>query len=147
MADVELSYKGSTIGSLSASGSMTIETAGKYCDADIDLTYTKSGGGGVVLSAMDQSVSVKNGRSGTVTVNRLMYNATTFLAVTSANISAGVTSSYSNLATDGTHIWLRFSAGTTLSYNDAQATYVRDGSYFEITIPSEYDNTIPFVIS
>lgn len=46
MADVEVSYKGSTIGSLSASGSLTLETEGKYCEDDIGITYTSPGGGG-----------------------------------------------------------------------------------------------------
>ena len=46
MADVEVSYKGSTIGSLSATGSLTLETEGKYCEADIGISYTKPSGGG-----------------------------------------------------------------------------------------------------
>ena len=45
MADVTLTYKGDTIAELSESGSKTIETAGKYCEADILLEYVKSGGG------------------------------------------------------------------------------------------------------
>lgn len=44
MADVTLTYKGATIGELSESGSKTLETAGKYCEADILLEYVKSGG-------------------------------------------------------------------------------------------------------
>ena len=44
MADVELSYKGETIGSMSASGSLTLETAGKYCEDDIEVEYTKPSG-------------------------------------------------------------------------------------------------------
>ena len=44
MADVTLKYKGATIAELSASGNKTIETAGKYCEADILLEYVKSGG-------------------------------------------------------------------------------------------------------
>ena len=43
MADVEVSYKGSTIGSLSATGSLTLETEGKYCEADIGIEYTSPG--------------------------------------------------------------------------------------------------------
>ena len=43
MADVTLTYKGDTIAELSESGSKTIETAGKYCEADILLEYKKSG--------------------------------------------------------------------------------------------------------
>lgn len=46
MADVTLKYKGATIGELSESGSKTIETAGKYCEADILLEYEKPQGGG-----------------------------------------------------------------------------------------------------
>lgn len=46
MADVEVSYKGNTIGSLSTSGSLTLETEGKYCEDDIGITYTSPGGGG-----------------------------------------------------------------------------------------------------
>ena len=45
MADVTLTYKGATIAELSASGSKTLETAGKYCEADIELAYTKPSGG------------------------------------------------------------------------------------------------------
>lgn len=45
MADVTLTYKGATIGELSESGNKTIETAGKYCEADILLEYEKPQGG------------------------------------------------------------------------------------------------------
>ena len=44
MADVELTYKGNKIVELSASGSKTLKTSGKYCEGDISLVYTKSGG-------------------------------------------------------------------------------------------------------
>ena len=39
MADITLSYKSTTIATMSASGSKTIQTAGKYCEDDISLTY------------------------------------------------------------------------------------------------------------
>ena len=39
MADITLSYKGSTIATMSASGSKTIQTKEKYCEDDISLTY------------------------------------------------------------------------------------------------------------
>ncbi|MBO4420001.1 MAG: hypothetical protein J5789_09295 [Oscillospiraceae bacterium] len=45
MADVTLSYKGQTIGVLNSTGNLTMKTAGKYCEADIDLVYVKSGEG------------------------------------------------------------------------------------------------------
>lgn len=41
MADITLSYKGSTIATMSASGSKTIQTKEKYCEDDIGLTYVK----------------------------------------------------------------------------------------------------------
>ena len=47
MADVTLTYQGSTIAELSDSGSKTLHTAGKYCEADIDVSYVKPSGGGV----------------------------------------------------------------------------------------------------
>ena len=46
MSDVEVSYKGSTIGSLSASGTLTLETEGTWCEDDITVDYTSPGGGG-----------------------------------------------------------------------------------------------------
>lgn len=45
MADIELSYKGSVIGSLTGSGSLTMQTSGKYCEDDITLDYIAPGGG------------------------------------------------------------------------------------------------------
>lgn len=43
MADVTLTYKGATIAELSESGSKTLRTAGKYCEADIGVAYVKPG--------------------------------------------------------------------------------------------------------
>lgn len=41
MADITMIYKGKQILELSESGQKTIETAGKYCEDDITLEYTK----------------------------------------------------------------------------------------------------------
>ena len=43
MADVTLTYKGQNILELSASGNKTIQTAGKYCEGDINLAYVRPG--------------------------------------------------------------------------------------------------------
>lgn len=43
--DLTVSYAGSTILEMSASGTKTLKTAGKYCNSDILINYTKSGGG------------------------------------------------------------------------------------------------------
>lgn len=45
MADVEIGYKGSTIAQMSASGTRTLKTGGKYCEGDITVSYTSPGGG------------------------------------------------------------------------------------------------------
>ena len=50
MADVTLTYKGTTIAEMNDSGSKTIRTAGKFCEADIGVEYVKPSGGGGVLS-------------------------------------------------------------------------------------------------
>ena len=50
MADVTLTYQGATIAELDESGSKTLRTAGKYCEADIGVEYVKPSGGGGVLT-------------------------------------------------------------------------------------------------
>lgn len=71
MADVTLKYKGDTIAELSASGNKTLETAGKYCEADILLEYVKSGGGG---GSLPSSISKIDGGSFTVSSDTTAQN-------------------------------------------------------------------------
>ncbi len=42
--DIDITYKGSSIATMSASGTKTLETEGKYCEDDITVTYTKTAG-------------------------------------------------------------------------------------------------------
>jgi hypothetical protein len=51
MADITVSYKGSTIDEVSASGTKTLKTAGKYCEGDIDIEYVKPSGSSYVKLA------------------------------------------------------------------------------------------------
>lgn len=39
--DIDITYKGSSIATMSASGTLTLDTAGTYCEDDIVITYTK----------------------------------------------------------------------------------------------------------
>ena len=55
MADVEVSYRGQIIRSMSASGQEVLHTEGKYCDDDITIDYTSPGGGGANLQAKSVS--------------------------------------------------------------------------------------------
>ena len=41
MSDITIEYKGSTIATMDASGTKTLETEGKYCEDDITVSYTK----------------------------------------------------------------------------------------------------------
>ena len=45
MADVTLTYKGSTIAEMNNTGTKTLKTAGKYCEGDIGVSYVKPEGG------------------------------------------------------------------------------------------------------
>lgn len=57
MSDVSISYKGTEIAALDASGTKTLLTQGKYCEDDIEVAYTKpSGGGGEKLSDLFSTV-------------------------------------------------------------------------------------------
>jgi hypothetical protein len=55
MADVTLTYKGSTIAEMNASGSKTLKTAGKYCEGDIGVSYVKPSGGGSGVEIPDSA--------------------------------------------------------------------------------------------
>lgn len=44
--DLVVTYAGDEIATMSDSGTKTLKTQGKYCEDDITISYTKSGGGG-----------------------------------------------------------------------------------------------------
>ena len=45
MSDITISYKGTDIATMDASGTKTLQTSGKYCEDDITLQYVKPSGG------------------------------------------------------------------------------------------------------
>jgi len=55
MADVSISYGGTEIATMDDSGAKTLQTSGKYCEDDITVTYTKSGGGTKELYVFTQA--------------------------------------------------------------------------------------------
>ena len=71
MADVTLTYKGSTILSMDATASKTIKTGGKFCEGDIGVSYVKPSGGGEVYAAISVTYpagSVCTATNGTITL-------------------------------------------------------------------------------
>lgn len=46
MADIEIAYSGNTIATINNSGITKLLTEGKYCQDDIEITYTKPSGSG-----------------------------------------------------------------------------------------------------
>ena len=74
----------------------------------------------------------------------LGYNDTTRLFSIGMTISS-TTKTYSDLATDGTHLWIRVNNVTTVKYNGVTPAFTRSANTFMITIPDNYDPTIPFV--
>lgn len=80
MAEVEITYKGSAIATMNASGTKTLETAGKYCEGDIEVEYTRPSAPSPSLqsktvspSLSQQTVSPDSGYDGlsSVTVNAM----------------------------------------------------------------------------
>lgn len=62
MADVTLTYKGSTIAEMNDTGTKTLKTAGKYCEGDIGVNYVKpSSGGGTSDDLVKQLVQTRGG--------------------------------------------------------------------------------------
>lgn len=52
MADVTINYEGGTIATMSASGTKTLLTEGKYCTDDIEVVYVSPGGGGISIDGI-----------------------------------------------------------------------------------------------
>lgn len=71
MADVTLTYKGATIGELSESGNKTIKTAGKYCEADVLLEYTKPSASGIITVSPLVTITAQSANRVTGSVNSL----------------------------------------------------------------------------
>ena len=58
MADLTIKFKGQPIAELSATGTKTLKTAGKYCEDDISVEYAKpAGGGGSELVLLEPRLS------------------------------------------------------------------------------------------
>ena len=152
MADVTINYEGNAIATMSASGTKTLLTEGKYCTDDIEVVYVSpGGGGGITFSTLPYDVMVTNGKtSGNITFNKLRTSANTIISWGGqSNITVGATRTENDCATDGTYIWIRAQGATTVTYNGNPATFLRDGydSVMRIELPAGFDGTIPFILT
>ena len=110
------------------------------------MEMVMEGDEGMTISALP-SIIVENNRNATINVNRIYYSATTIFKFARTTLTAGSTATYPNMATDGSHFWIDCSACSTVSYNDETCEFVRDGTSFMVTVPDNFDATIPFVFS
>lgn len=140
MADVTLKYKGDTIAELSESGNKTIETAGKYCEADILLEYIKPTSGLDFIDMVEGEIEVTTAGQTSVTINHNL-GVVPFCCM----IYPKTVSSYS-----GKHVWGGISFfvskdsiaepnGVSLRSRSTREYFVKEGLYSEdgYTSPAE----------
>lgn len=68
MADVTINYEGNAIATMSASGTKTLLTEGKYCTDDIEVVYVSPGGGGSASSLYGNITPAENLTAVTIAV-------------------------------------------------------------------------------
>lgn len=73
MSDVNISYKGTSIATMDASGTKTLQTSGKYCEGDITVSYTKPAGEVVACQIIEFTLATHS--SANVTIGTLSDEA------------------------------------------------------------------------
>lgn len=63
MSDVNISYKGTSIATMDASGTKTLQTSGKYCEGDITVSYTKPAGEVVACQIMEVTLATHSAQN------------------------------------------------------------------------------------
>ena len=86
MSDITISYKGSSIATMDASGTKTLLTEGTYCEDDIEVVYVSPGGGG---SSVSSGTFTTTEDTGSYTISTLAgTTATHFVLVATPSPSA-----------------------------------------------------------
>lgn len=94
MADVTLTYKGSTIAEMNDTGTKTLKTSGKYCEGDIGVSYVKPEGGSgfwdedYARQIIERTITSINFPSGLTKIGS--YSMSGFDGITSISIPNGV---------------------------------------------------------
>lgn len=91
MADITVTYKGNTIAEVSASGTTTLETSGKYCEGNISLAYVQPSGG--AWKWIGQNATLVKTELYSVALSDTLYNtwtpSTTAKEIVASNSSIG----------------------------------------------------------
>lgn len=132
MADITLSYKGATISEISASGTKTLKTGGKYCEGDIGIEYVKpSGSSYVKLAEAEYTVNATNTSSsiiGTISIDPTVAFTSAKMIMVTVRDKAGKRQGYF-LGCDAIFANPNPANGTTTSMsNPARTTYLYNSS-------------------
>ena len=168
MADITVSYKGNTIAEVSASGTTTLGTSGKYCEDDISVAYVQPvSTSWTKLGEQEFTVNTSNTSQvnvGTMTVPGI-YTKDQYIVVTVRDkvgkrngYFLGTDSVYANAnAANGSTSY--FSVAMRLVYScDSSGNYIdTSGAYGvyatamtsagELTIASRYHSTYSLTIN
>ena len=86
MADVTLTYKGSTIAEMNNTGTKTLKTSGKYCEGDIGVSYVKPSSGGsddLAIKVIEGEGAITELPSGITKIRSYAFQGNTDLSLTS----------------------------------------------------------------
>lgn len=105
---------------------------------------------GVEYFLFDKSVTLVNAGTATLPsmIYHVVYNTTTIFGPSSvASKRSGETVTFSDLATDGKHIWVFFDRVSMVTYNGYPVNYKKSEGKWQIEIPDNFDPSIPFVFA
>ena len=123
MADITLSYKGSTIAEVSASGTTKLNTKGKFCEDDITLQYVKPSGGGSYVGGtvawnqmVNPTLGQASGKYGNVSVTKNGDGSFTFNGTANANSAYVVVSGFRLILTHKYYVAGYVKVGSNTGY-------------------------------
>ena len=107
MADLTIKYKGNPIVEMTESGTKTLKTAGKYCEDDITVEYSKPAGGdhtyqvGNAVSVLEVNAGMFETRAVEHIIKKYYYNGV-LLPELPADMLAQYPYAWIRLSSDGT---------------------------------------------
>jgi hypothetical protein len=101
MSDVTISYKGSPIATMDASGTKTLQTQGKYCEDNITVQYAGGGGSSITVEPLtvtqNGTTTAPSGKAySPVTVNVPQPSGTKSITISRNGTTAEAVTNYEN---------------------------------------------------